>query len=81
MNEDKITPQPLKKPPTVMPTNPESLFLFLAYGEMYEGETEEDFSNRKATLDNLLANLSNATTHTSKIEVASPLINSLIKRL
>jgi hypothetical protein len=81
MNEDKITPQPLKKPPTVMPTNPESLFLFLAYGEMYEGESEEDFSNRKATLDILMANMRSADDNKKRIIVEEPLVNRLIKRL
>jgi hypothetical protein len=81
MNEDLPIPQPLKKPPTVMPTNPESLFLFLAYGEMYEGESEEDFSNRKATLDILMANMQSADNHTKRIIVQEPLVNKLIKRL
>ncbi len=81
MNEDKSTPQPLKKPPTIMPKRPEDLFMFLAYGEMYEGETEEDFNNRKATLDILLANMRTADDHKSRIIVQEPLVNKLIKRL
>ena len=81
MNEDKPTIQPLKKPPTVMPTNPESLFLFLAYGELYEGESQEDFDNRVATLNNLLATMKTADDHKKRIIVEPPLIDRLIKRL
>ena len=81
MNEDLPTPQPLKKPPTVMPTNPESLFLFLAHGEKYEGESDVDFDNRKATLDVLMANMRSADDHKKRIIVQEPLVNKLIKRL
>ena len=81
MNEDLPIPQPLKKPPTVMPTNPESLFLFLAYSEKYEGESDVDFDNRKATLDNLLASLARNEAAKPKVIVPTPLVNKLIKRL
>lgn len=81
MNEDKSTPQPLKKPPTVMPTNPESLFLFLAYGELYEGESQEDFDNRVATLNILMSNMRSAEDAKKRIIVQEPLINRLIGRL
>lgn len=73
--------KPRKQPPTVMPTNPESLFLFLAHGEMYEGETEDDFSNRKATLDNLLASLARNEDAKPRIITEPSLINQLIKRI
>lgn len=81
MNQDLPTPQPLKKPPTVMPTNPESLFLFLAYGELYEGESQEDFDNRVATLNILMSNMRSAEDAKKRIIVQEPLINRLIGRL
>ena len=64
-----------------MPTNPESMFLFLAYGELYEGESQEDFDNRVATLNILMSNMRSAEDAKKRIIVQEPLINRLIGRL
>lgn len=63
-----------------MPKSPEDLFEFLAHGEAYEGELDEDFSNRVATLDNLLASMARKK-EVDKLKTSPPLINRLIGRL
>jgi hypothetical protein len=74
-----IEEKPFRKlPPLVMPKSANDLFEFLSYGEPYEGESDEDFSNRKATLDNLIANM-NRVEEVKKKDI--PLINKLINKL
>ena len=80
MDETPIL-KPRKAPPLVMPKSPEDMFVFLSHGEPYEGESDEDFNDRTATLDNLLASMNRQQEVLQKKKYDPPLIDRLIKRL